>query len=92
MTFYTETNAVLRRLFPEAGGEAARAALAVAEKVAVPRLPLIETRRVAWRADRARGGLAAQADRGLVEGPAPPDARLCPVGLNPVPLEIAETL
>lgn len=52
MTVYAETSAVLRWLFAEAGGEALRAVLASADKVAASRLALIETRRVVRRAER----------------------------------------
>lgn len=60
MTLYAETSAVLRWLFAEAGGEAVRAALAAAEKVASSRLALIETRRVVRRAERDGRITAAQ--------------------------------
>ena len=61
MTLYAETSAVLRWLFAEEGGEAIRASLAAAEKVASSRLTLIETRRVVRRAERAGRITAAQA-------------------------------
>ena len=60
MTLYAETSAVLRWLFGEAGGEAIRATLAAAEKVATSRLSLIETRRVVRRAERDGRITAAQ--------------------------------
>jgi predicted nucleic acid-binding protein len=52
LILYAETSAVLRWLFREAAGEACRAALAAATKVASSRLTLIETRRVIRRAER----------------------------------------
>jgi predicted nucleic acid-binding protein len=60
VTLYAETSAVLRWLFAEPGGEAIRAALAAAEKVATSRLALIETRRVVRRAEREGRITAAQ--------------------------------
>jgi uncharacterized protein with PIN domain len=51
VTLYAETSAILRWLFVEEGGEAIRSALAAAEKVTPSRLALIETRRVARRAE-----------------------------------------
>jgi predicted nucleic acid-binding protein len=61
VTLYAETSAVLRWLFAEEEGEALRAALAAAEKVASSRLTLIETRRVVRRAERDGRITAAQA-------------------------------
>jgi predicted nucleic acid-binding protein len=61
VTVYAETSAVLRWLFAEEGGEALRAMLAAAEKVAASRLTLIETRRVVRRAERGGRITAAQA-------------------------------
>ncbi len=61
MTLYAESSAVLRWLFAEPGGEDARAALSLAEKVATSRLTLIEVRRVVGRAEREGRLAAAQA-------------------------------
>jgi predicted nucleic acid-binding protein len=52
MTVYAETNAVLRWLFAEPGGDRVRQAFAAARKVVASRLTLIETRRTPRRAER----------------------------------------
>jgi predicted nucleic acid-binding protein len=61
VTIYAETSAVLRWLLAAADGEAVRAALETAAKVATSRLTLIETRRVVQRAEREGRVTAAQA-------------------------------
>jgi predicted nucleic acid-binding protein len=58
---YAETSAVVHWLFAEERGEAIRATLAGAHKVASSRLTTIETRRVVRRAEREGRITAAQA-------------------------------